>query len=62
MSAVHSLTIRDASVHVGVSEKVIRAAIKSGDLIAHYPTARPVIRREELEEWLNRSPTEPPRS
>lgn len=57
MSAV-AYTIRDAAENAGVSEKVIRRAIASGDLVANYPTSRPVILRAELEAWLASTPTE----
>ena len=50
--------VKDAASVAGVSQDVIRAAIKRGDLIAHYPTSRPVILRAELEEWLKSTPTE----
>ena len=59
MSTPIALTIKDAAAAVGVSADVIRAAIKRGDLIANYPTSRPVIRVAELDEWLKRRPTEP---
>jgi excisionase family DNA binding protein len=53
-----SLTYADAAESVGVSVDVIRRAVRAGDLTAHYPTARPVIRREDLDEWIKRTPTE----
>lgn len=51
--------VTKAAEQAGVSVDVIRQAIKNGDLIARYPTSRPVIQRSELEEWLDTRPTEP---
>ena len=57
MSAV-AYTIKDAATAAGVSQDVIRRAIRSGDLVANYPTSRPVILRTELEAWIAATPTE----
>lgn len=54
-----SYNIKQAAEVTGMSRDVIGAAIKRGDLIAHYPTSRPVILHEELEAWIKSTPTEP---
>lgn len=46
----------DAARACGVSDVVLRRAIRSGELIARYPTSRPVILRTDLEAWLNATP------
>lgn len=59
MSTVVAYNLQDAAANAGVSVDTIRRAMRSGDLIAHYPTSRPVIMRAELEDWLRSKPTEP---
>jgi len=51
-------SIAALSEATGVSEDVIRRAIKAGDLVASYPSSRPVITRSEAERWLASLPTE----
>lgn len=58
MTAPVSYTVQGAAEASGLSADVIRRAVKSGDLVAHYPTSRPVILRDELEAWIKASPTE----
>jgi len=53
-----SLTYADAAEAAGVSVDVIRRAVHACELTAHYPTARPVILRDDLVEWVRRAPTE----
>ena len=53
-----SLTFTDAAEAAGVSVDVIRRAVHGCELVAHYPTARPVILRDDLVEWVRRTPTE----
>lgn len=43
--------IKEAAAAVGVNPMTIRRAIDSGALTATYPTARPLIKVEELERW-----------
>ena len=50
-------TISDAAVAVGVSERVIRRALASGDLTAKYVTSRPVILADELRAWVEAAPS-----
>lgn len=58
MNSPIALTIPEAAKAVGVGVTTLREAIRNGDLIAHYPTSRPVVLRSELEEWLKSTPTE----
>lgn len=53
-------TVQSAAKTWDVSMDTIRAAIKRGDLIAKYPTSRPVISTAEMEAWFDSLPTEPP--
>lgn len=53
-----SYTIAEAAETCGVSEPVIRRAIRKGDLVPHYPTSRPVLLADDLHEWISSSPTE----
>lgn len=62
MTTPVAYTVQDAAASAGVSTDTIRRAIKSGDLIANYPTSRPVILRDELDAWLRASPTEAPKT
>lgn len=53
-----SLSINEAAEAVGYSDKVIRQAIATGDLIARYGTGtKPVIRIADLDAWLLARPT-----
>lgn len=58
MTSKYALNIKNAAEYADVSRDVISAAIKRGDLIAHYPTSRPVIKVSELEKWIDNTPTE----
>lgn len=42
----------------GIGETTIKAAIASGDLIAHYVGVKTVIRAADLDEWIQSLPTE----
>ncbi len=48
----------EAAEVCGVSVDVIRRAVRSKDIPVRYPTARPVILRDDLLAWLNSKPTE----
>jgi len=55
-------TIAEAAEAVGYSQKTIRRAIASNDLIARYGTGtKPVIEADELRAWLRSRPTVPER-
>lgn len=55
-----AFTIDAAAAACGVSPDVIRRAIRTGDLPVKYPTSRPVIRRADLDAWLEAAPDERP--
>ncbi|MGF3056193.1 helix-turn-helix transcriptional regulator [Microbacterium sp. YY-01] len=55
-----SLTLDEAQKATGVSRSIIEQAIRNNDLIARYPSSRPVIRVADLDEWLKSRPTERP--
>lgn len=55
-----ALSIPDAAAAVSVSRDVLQLAIKRGELIAHYPNSKPLIRLVDLEAWLDSLPTEKP--
>lgn len=55
-----ALSINEAAEAVGYSDKVIRLAIASGELVARYGTGtKPVIRLADLDAWLLARPTHP---
>lgn len=51
-------TVQEAAKAYGVSPDVIRAHIKAGDLVARYPTSRPIIGAGELKNWFEALPSE----
>lgn len=59
---VLAVTIDEAATACGVSRDVIKRALRAGELIARYPSSRPVIPMDELRSWLDSCPTESRRS
>lgn len=53
-----AFNVQEAAALCGISADVVRAAIRRGDLIAKYPSSRPIILAAELDTWLERLPTE----
>jgi hypothetical protein len=53
-----SLGIDEAARLSGLSRASIERALRSGELIAHYPTARPLILVEDLRAWIEAAPTQ----
>ena len=51
-------TVQEAAAAYGVSADVIRAHIRAGSLAARYPTSRPVLGAQELEDWFNALPSQ----
>ena len=51
-------TVQEAAVAYGVSAVVIRAHIRAGNLVARYPTSRPIIGADELKNWFDALPSE----
>jgi len=58
MADALSYSIAGAASATGVSQDVIRRAIRAGDLPVRYPTSRPVILAPDLEAWLHAAPAE----
>ena len=56
-----SYSIPDAAEAVGVSEDTIKKAIASGDLTRRYPNSKPLIRHDDLDEWVASLPVDPPK-
>ena len=52
-------TVQEAAKAYGVSTDTIRSSIKRGDLVAKYPTSRPIIGAEEMRSWFEALPSEP---
>lgn len=53
-----SYDLARAAAAVGLSERTLRDAIATGDLIAHYLGRKPLIRRADLDAWIESLPTE----
>ena len=52
-----SVDVATAAELVGVSPSTIRAAIRGGDLGAHYVGVKPVVLIDELRAWVSSKPT-----
>ncbi|GAA1866204.1 hypothetical protein GCM10009715_11770 [Paeniglutamicibacter psychrophenolicus] len=59
MDPKKAYTVQEAAATYGVSMDTIRVNIKAGNLVARYPTSRPVIGADELQDWFETLPTEP---
>lgn len=59
MDPKKAYTVQEAAATYGVSMDTIRANIKADNLVARYPTSRPVIGADELQDWFKSLPTEP---
>ena len=53
-----SFSIPKAAVATSVGEDTIRAAIKDGELVAHYIGVKAVVLSTDLAEWIASLPTE----
>lgn len=51
--------LKEAAEATGYSTDTIRRAIRNSDLTARYANSKPVILKDELEDWLRSLPTEP---
>lgn len=59
------LKMAEAVEHAKVSQEVIRAAIKAGDLPSYAPTPggrNILLKASEIDEWIESKPYSPPRS
>jgi hypothetical protein len=61
MSAKLAYTLLEASEQTGYSERVIRQHVYDGKLVAKYANSKPVIRHEDLADWLDQLPAEAPK-
>lgn len=63
MNVTIALSYEDAALAVGLkSVKIIRQAVKDGDLIATFLNSKPVIGAKELERWFDTLPHEAPKT
>lgn len=53
-----AVTVQQAAAMTGMSVDVIRRAINAKNLVAHYPTSRPVVLVDELRAWIKSTPTD----
>lgn len=51
-------TLQQAAEQAGVSQKVVSRAIRDGQLLAKYPTSRPVILHDDLVAWVEGAPSQ----
>lgn len=54
-----AVTRDQAAELVGLSKDTIVRAIRAGQLVEHYPSAKPVILVDQLRAWIESSPTSP---
>jgi excisionase family DNA binding protein len=58
MSAKISYSVTEAALAVGLSERVIRDAIKDSHLSARFFNTKALIRHEDLATWIDSLPGE----
>lgn len=46
------LTIRDAAKYSGLSPRSIERAVASGELKKHQPTGKVLVKREDIDRWV----------
>lgn len=51
-------TLAEAAEAAGVSDRLLRNARDRGDLTVHYAGSKPLIRRDDLDAWIESLPTE----
>lgn len=56
--AAVSYSLAGAAAASGLSDKTIRNAIVSEDLVVHYSGVKPIILASDLAEWIESLPTE----
>jgi len=61
MSAKISYSVAEAAIAVGLSERVVRDAIKDSHLPARFFNTKALIRHEDLAAWIEQLPSESPR-
>lgn len=55
-------TYEQAAEAIGVSVRTIRRIVHNGDLVPRYPTAKPVLLAQDLDDYLENLPTEAPKA
>jgi hypothetical protein len=53
-----AFTFEEAAAATGYGKTVIKLAVRDGDITASYANSKPVIRRAELDRWLESLPSE----
>lgn len=53
-----AVTRDQAAELVGLSSRTILRAIRSGELVEHYVSAKPVILIDDLRSWIQSAPTQ----
>lgn len=53
-------SFEEAAAEVGYSVRTLKQAVADGRLIAKYENSKGIIRQIDLDEWLDRMPSEPP--
>lgn len=61
MSEKLAYTISEAAEAVGLSERSLRDAIKDSRIAVRYFNTKAIIRREDLEAYIDQLPSESPR-
>lgn len=61
MSDQIGYNVAQAAAKVGLSERVIRDAIKDSYLPARYYNTKALVKHKDLEDWFNKLPSESPR-
>lgn len=55
-----SYTFDEAAEMVGYSVRTLKQAVADGNLVARYANSKGVLRHEDLYEWIDSLPAEPP--
>ena len=53
-------SLAEAAEATGYSERVIQRALAEHKLLARYANSKPVIKASDLEDWIEKLPTERP--
>lgn len=61
MSEKLAYSIPEAAEAVGLSERTLRDAIKDSRIAVRYMNTKAIIRREDLEAYIDKLPSESPR-
>lgn len=55
-----AMPLADAATRSGLSVRELQVAIRDGDLVAHYRGRKPLIRLEDLQDFIDNLPTSKP--